>query len=84
LVTRVGTFSPIPAGLALVTVRAGDGAGLSGGDPLRANSPSGRSAGSGRSSAGFGGGAATGIPIIVGVAERALRMTRPLDHNSNV
>jgi hypothetical protein len=68
-----GTGSPV-----IVAFADGDGA-----------SDSGRSSGSGASASRggvFGGGApvTAGMPIIVGVDDLALRMTRPLDHNSSV
>jgi hypothetical protein len=91
-VTFVGTLSPSPAaspaGFAVVPAAAGRAVGRlavrvagRGAGTWRGGSPSGCSAVSGLSSTDFPGALTAGIPITV---ERALRMTRPFDHNSSV
>ena len=60
-------------------------AGRIAGTTWRTESPSGNSDGNGASASRFAPAAGdTGSPIIVGDAERALRMTRPFDHKSSV
>jgi hypothetical protein len=86
-VTFVGTFSPSPNAVGFVApgvaLAIGRAAGFGGGTLLGC-SPSGRSAVSGFSGGALTGAPTIGMPITVGVVERALRMTRPFDHNSSV